>query len=275
MRVPPGRALSLDRRGAGPPLVLLHGIGGERQVWRPVLDELAQDFEVFTVDLPGFGASAPLDGETPTAAALAAAVARGMADLGVDAFHVAGNSLGGWVALELGRLGAALTVTGICPAGLWGAEVAERNLRAGPRRSPAVRWSRRLRPLVPALLAIGPLRRLILRTFVADPARVPRADAVRMVVAYGRSAAYDETSFAMRSSRLADPQAIGVPVLLAWGAEDRLLEVRPLEAPDVETVVLPGCGHVPMWDAPRLVADTIRHGVRRRSPHGPAALPRP
>jgi len=55
------------RRGSGEPLLLVHGLGGDRSTWSPVIDGLAADHDVIAVDLPGFGSSPPLpDGTTPT-----------------------------------------------------------------------------------------------------------------------------------------------------------------------------------------------------------------
>lgn len=94
--------LAHTRTGAGAPLVLLHGIGSSRRAWDPVIPALAERFDVIAVDLPGFGDSEPLPpGVEPRPTALAAAVAGLLDDLGITTPHVAGNSLGGWVALEL------------------------------------------------------------------------------------------------------------------------------------------------------------------------------
>jgi pimeloyl-ACP methyl ester carboxylesterase len=98
-------ALAHTRTGAGEPLVLLHGIGSSRRAWDPVIPALAERFDVVAVDLPGFGDSEPLPPEVePRPGSLAAAVAGLLDDLGITAPHVAGNSLGGWVALELAGL---------------------------------------------------------------------------------------------------------------------------------------------------------------------------
>jgi pimeloyl-ACP methyl ester carboxylesterase len=94
--------LAFGRSGAGAPLVLLHALGLSRHTWDPVVPALAELFDVIAVDLPGFGGSEPLpDGVEPSPAALAGAVAELLDELGVTAPHLAGNSLGGWVALEL------------------------------------------------------------------------------------------------------------------------------------------------------------------------------
>lgn len=52
--------VAYERKGAGEPLLLLHGIGHHLQAWHPVTDVLAGQYDVIAVDLPGFGASAPL-----------------------------------------------------------------------------------------------------------------------------------------------------------------------------------------------------------------------
>src|SRR5215207_6736099 len=88
----PPAPLAHERRGTGEPLVLLHPLGADRRVWEPVLPLLGER-DVVAVDLPGFGASPPLD-VTPTPQALAAAVGRFIAALGLERPHVAGNSLG-------------------------------------------------------------------------------------------------------------------------------------------------------------------------------------
>jgi len=112
--------LAYTRSGAGAPLVLLHGIGMDRRAWDPVVPALARDFDVIAVDLPGFGESAPGRADP---ASLAEAVAGLLTDLGVTSPHVAGNSLGGWVALELAALepaglGPVASLTVLSPAGL-------------------------------------------------------------------------------------------------------------------------------------------------------------
>src|SRR5215218_8516885 len=120
--------LEHSRTGSGPPIVLIHGIGLDREVWDPLVPLLAHEHEVIAVDLPGFGASAPLAG-APSVEALAAAVE----ELGLERPHVAGNSLGGGIALELGRRGWARSVCAISPIGFAAGRergYAQRTLRA-------------------------------------------------------------------------------------------------------------------------------------------------
>ena len=84
-----------------------------------MLPLLERSFDVLAVDMPGFGHSSPLrERVESTPEALADAVEAAMDDAGFDTAHLAGNSLGGWVSLELARRGRARTVTAISPAGL-------------------------------------------------------------------------------------------------------------------------------------------------------------
>ena len=112
-------SLAYTRSGSGAPLVLLHGIGLNRQSWNPVVPALARQFDVIAVDLPGFGDSALASPAQAGPRALAEAVAGLLAELGVTTPHLAGNSLGGWVALELAAIRPMASVTLIDPAGLW------------------------------------------------------------------------------------------------------------------------------------------------------------
>ncbi|WP_030041481.1 alpha/beta fold hydrolase, partial [Streptomyces resistomycificus] len=112
--------VSYTRAGRGEPLLLLHGIGHHRQAWDPVVDILATERDVIAVDLPGFGVSPGLPGglayDLPTTTKVFASFCEAL-ELGRP--HVAGNSLGGLLALELGREKLVRSVTALSPAGFW------------------------------------------------------------------------------------------------------------------------------------------------------------
>ena len=150
--------------------MLLHALGTDRHMWDPVLERLAAEREVIALDMPGFGESPTLavgDGHV-TPADLAAAIHAHLSALGVERPHVAGNSLGGWVALELALAGHARSVTAIAPAGLWPEPLL-------PKRSTARQLARAARPFLPALLRGERGRRIAL----ARHDRPPRADPAR------------------------------------------------------------------------------------------------
>jgi pimeloyl-ACP methyl ester carboxylesterase len=252
-------ALNYVRRGVGEPIVLLHGIGGELCVWEPVLEPLARRRDVIAVDLPGFGHSPALPAPvTPTPAALAEAVWGFLKGLGLDRVHVVGNSLGGWVALEMARGNCVRSVVGLSPAGLWQAPLLAPGVRA---RGRAHRVLRALSPLLPVLLLSRRARRVALGPFVADPDKVPYHAARRMASSYARATAYDATNTAMRHDYFRGAEDIAAPILLAFGERDRLVRPVSLDVAGARTVILPGCGHIPMWDDPSLVSQLILQGT--------------
>jgi pimeloyl-ACP methyl ester carboxylesterase len=255
----PGTGLNYARHGSGESVLLLHGIGGDLCVWEPVLEPLARERDVIAVDLPGFGQSPALpEAVAPTPSALAEAVSRFLDELGLDRVHVVGNSLGGWLALEMARSGRARTVVGLCPAGLWEAPLLPAGVRA---RGRAHRVLRELSPALPLVLRSRRVRRLALAPFVADPDKVPYGAALRMARSYARATAYGATNTAMRQGYFHDAEEITAPILLAFGEYDRLVRPVKLAVPGAQTVILPGCGHIPMWDDPRLVSRLILQGT--------------
>ncbi|MFC4590596.1 alpha/beta fold hydrolase [Sphaerisporangium corydalis] len=256
--------LAYERRGAGPPLVLLHGIGHHWQAWEPVLDLLAASRDVIAVDFPGFGASPPLPPGTPyNPETLADAVEAFCAKLGVDEPHVAGNSLGGYVALTLAARGTVRTATALSPAGFWfGAETvwARSLLRF-------MRWSSRSLPAArtdPAAYTVAG-RVLTMGLIVARPARTKPEAVIAGVRALREATGFDETLDSFSS--ITPPGRPKVPITIAWGEHDRLLlrrqAVRAARWAEHRVILLRGCGHVPMSDDPELVARVLLEGSSR------------
>ena len=243
--------LGVDRTGSGPPLVLLHPLGADRRVWRPVTERLAAEREVLAVDLPGFGDSPPLDGPgAPTPAALAEAVAAGLAALGIEDFDVAGNSLGGWVALELGLSGRARSVVAIAPAGLWPEPLP-------PRRGLARTAARIALPFAGVLGRVPALRRVAMAGFVAHPERMSARAARDLIRAYALAPGFAEVNAAMRANTFSGLARIPVPVTLAWPEHDRIVGRLRHPPPNVRTVIVRDAGHLPMWDDPQQVVQLL------------------
>jgi pimeloyl-ACP methyl ester carboxylesterase len=243
--------------GGREPLLLIHGLGGSMRVWDPVVDLLSDEREVIVLDMPGFGAAEPLPAEVePTAANLAAALRERCLELGVERPHVAGNSLGGWVGLEMGRAGWAASVTALSPAGLWRKPLGKRGRE--PRS-----WAARLRPAISLALRVPAIRHRMLSTFAARPERIPAEAGRELVLGWIDASGYDGANLAMRT-HVFDPTGYptDVPVTLAWGELDRLVKApRPERRPaGARFIVLPGVGHTPTWDDPELIARTLRVG---------------
>lgn len=249
--------LAFDRAGSGEPLVLVHPLGADRGVWDPVMDRLSVHHDVIAVDMPGFGESPELDDDVPaTAHGIAAAIEATLDSLGVGRAHVAGISLGGWVALEFAKLDRCLSVTGLCPAGFWARPL-------GPRPEAARGTARTLVPLLRPLLQTERGRRLLLRGSIAHPDRVPPADAYRLVRAYALSPGFARANAEMRKTLFTGFEQIRVPITLAWADRDRLVSPPRTVPQGVHTVRLRDCGHVPTWDGPDQVAAAILETTAR------------
>jgi pimeloyl-ACP methyl ester carboxylesterase len=266
---------SLDhhRGGAGEPLVLIHGIGHTWRGWKPMLPELERRFDVLAVDLPGHGHSPPLPGEVnSTPEALADAVEREMLGAGFDSVHLAGNSLGGWIALELARRGRARTVTAISPAGLQHAR--EKDWGAGILRG--MRWLAENAPAPEALL-----RNPVTRSLLAGPsmARPWRKDPDELIEESELYASCPGLHATLPHTFHAQPRGLptlDVPVLILWGSLDVILlprQARRFERliPGAELRYVRGAGHVPMGDVPELLSDAIAEFALDRPRAGDAA----
>jgi pimeloyl-ACP methyl ester carboxylesterase len=111
-------------------------------------------------------------------------------------------------------------------------------------------------------------RRETLGRFIYRPERLSPGEAQAIASAYVTAPAYDEASALMRAGRVEELKGIKVPITLAWAEHDTLVRNRPLpqmEVPKrVQQVELPGCGHVPTWDDPDLVARVVLAGARRK-----------
>jgi pimeloyl-ACP methyl ester carboxylesterase len=255
--------LNHHRAGSGPPLVLVHGIGSRWQVWDPVLARLAAEREVVALDLPGFADSPTPPPETPPGvASLTSLVAEFLDDLGLDRPHVAGNSLGGWIALELAKQGRVRSATVLSPAGFHTRR--EARYERGALWT-AVRAARLLAPIADRVTASPSARRALLGLFVAHGDRVPAPDAAASVRALAAAPWFDATLAAIPREHFRGGELISVPVTIAWGEHDRLLLPRQAPRalrviPGARLVTLRGCGHVPTYDDPDQVARVLLDG---------------
>lgn len=260
--------LDMHRGGSGEPLVLIHGIGHTWRGWKPMLPGLEQRFDVLALDLPGYGYSPPLPAGTPPyPEQLADAVEAAMDDAGFDRPLVAGNSLGGWIALILARRGRARAAVPISPVGL------------GLPREAA--WGRGLLRTIRLATAGPPPPKILLGTAVGRtllgglssgrPWRADPDDLAEQARLFGTAPSFDATLMGVQSQQPRGLDAIDVPVLLLWGKRDLVLlprQGRRFERliPGAELKYLSGLGHVPMADDPDLLVREIAEFANRTAP---------
>lgn len=258
-----------DVAPAGAPTVLLlHGLGASHHIWRGLRPLLAGRVELWSVDLPGAGATPPIEGATPTHLAQFLA---GLLELegGPRRFDVVvGHSLGVSVALELAlrqpaRVGGVMAINGV------------ERMTLARRLLLRAWWVRQLLELPEGKPSLhGPLgTELYLRAITG------RREAVtdELVESYARLAR--EPGYFRELSRALDGLArhtrppgdlrqLQRPVSVVWGTRDPLFAVEEAERlvrlfPEAALHRLPTCGHCPPEEAPQLVAPLLLELVGR------------
>ena len=180
--------------------------------------------------------------------------------LGLGQAHLAGNSLGGRVALELARLGRARTVCALSPSGTWQAG-SEDHRRATEDLRATVLAARRSRRGAGAACPFGALPAL---GAARDRGARRAGEPGRAARPHRRPARLHRRRGPVReAAQLAPLDPPPCPITLAWAAKDRVfpLQINGANAceliPGARWIVLEDVGHVPMLDDPRLVAQTI------------------
>lgn len=258
------------RGGSGSPLVIYHGFTGSWRVWKHVLPDLEDEHDVLAPSLLGHaGGTVPAPGAEVSIAAIADDAERLLDEQGIEQAHFAGNSLGGWLSLELGRRGRALSVTALSPAGGWnGRRELDRVVRL-IRNSAA--HAHRAPGISDRLLKQAWARRAGLRAVAERGDRVAYADALALLEDARACSITDAFLDWVSGDRPLPPRDVDAdyPITIGWADRDRMLPFgrygRPLleNIGPVELTRLPGVGHVPMLDDPALVAHTILTTTRR------------
>ena len=179
---------------------------------------------------------------------------------GLDRAHIAGNSLGGALALEMAGRGRALSVVAFAPAGAWLSRRDTLRMTLLMRTSSAVAAN----PLARRVLLHGAGRRHLLRTGFARGDRIPTAELAEILDDMAATTIVDGLlATAHRDGPFLASARYDCPVRIAWPSKDRTIPFHRWGAPllelieGAELIRLSGVGHVPMHDDPELVARTI------------------
>ncbi len=257
---------ALYRAGEGEPVLLLHGFTGHWRHWKPVLADLVARYEVIAPTLSGHkGGPAYDNGSSLEKVADAGdSLEQHLDRLGVGTAHIVGNSMGGSLALELAKRGRARSVVALSPGGGWeiGSAEPERIARFFARQMRMVRASRKQMPRV---MSRPGARKLALRDIMRHGELVSPSDAVAISLDPLGCTVVDDVLSSLRGGRahLEDLGQVAAPTLVAWAERDRILPLVTCSArfkreiPNVNFRVLPGLGHVPMWDDTGLIVETI------------------
>jgi pimeloyl-ACP methyl ester carboxylesterase len=227
-------------------------MGSGSTSWKMITPALQEKFQVITFDLPGHGKS-PLDpDQAMDPYSLALLITQQLDALGIEKAHFAGNSLGGWIALEIAAAFPDRTksVTGLAPAGLWLVPTTHRSVMGASSRFMAQytykyadqlmkqEWARKL-----GFFEVSPRWR-----------ELPHETIVDAVVAYGSSSGYFPAWDGMLKRRFDKPISPHIPVTILFGDSDKTLpaqtsQERTLAPAHARWVTLSESGHAPMWDS--------------------------
>jgi len=276
-----GDRLAYSDVGAGPPLVFLHGYGGNRVTWMPWLDTLARDYRCIVVDMTGFGVAPRPAGADVSLVGLANAVVDLIERLDLTDVSLVGHSLGGGVAMLT-----ALT--------LHDSDRPENRSRvrrvvsvAGatyPQRPPPFVRLTQNRAVAEFMFRVIPKQALIWAIYRTVVSR-PEAATLERITAYAepfKRAVTQKTAIDVAQQiippdaeqRVARYAELGIPVLCLWGRDDRIVPLwvgqrLAAEMPGGRFVVLERCGHMPTEEAPAESLEIMLEFLRSTA-HSPA-----
>ena len=247
-------SLITERTGAGRPLVLVHGLGSSIRNWDPVIPALSAEREVVAVDLPGFGASAPLAGEV-SIATLTDALQEFLSEQGLEGAGVVGSSMGGRIVVEMARRGHTGAMVALDPGGFWNDR---QQAVFNASTTATVALVRRLQPAMPFLTRHAAGRTALLAQFSAKPWKLDPEQVLTELRSITSSPSLDQARRALAHG----PKQPGAPrgslkgrLAIGWGRQDRV--TPPSEAaaaaalyPDATLHWFENCGHFPQWDQP-------------------------
>ncbi|GAB7069496.1 alpha/beta fold hydrolase [Mycolicibacterium hodleri] len=247
-----------------PPLLLLHGVTMSAAAWDGVVPLLADRFDLIVPTAAGHRGGPRHQGR-PTIAALVDATEALLDERGLATVHVAGNSMGGWIAVELARRGRARSVCAFSPAGFWTAGESDETHATGMiRRTQKMVAATRF--VAPAALGVPAIRRLAMRDVAERADRLTRRQAVEST---RDLLGCDVADDLLGTTERVEPLGHTCPITIAWADGDRIFppEVNGVTAreriPHAHFVMLRGVGHVPMIDDPELCARTIVDATER------------
>ena len=249
--------------GRGEPLVLLHGVMGSPAMWRETLPLLAASHRVIALPALGHLGGRICERRPCRLEHIVDDAERSLDALNLGRAHLAGNSMGGWMALELARRGRALSVCALSPAGMW--ETTKHFVGAKKLRVTA-KVTRLTRANLPFYAKFGPVRRLALRDTAEHGERVPSSLLIEMADAVLACKVGADLLVTPEKFELLEANC---PIDIVWSAKDRIFPPTPFaisareRIPNARHLTLADIGHVPMLDNPGLVAQTILNTIAR------------
>lgn len=250
------------RGGAGPPMVCLHGFMDTWRAWELVLPMLERHHDVLALTLPGHAGGPPLEGSA-NVASLLDALERVIDEAGIGTAHLVGNSLGGYLALQLAARGRATSVVAFAPAGGWSPH--DRSVRAVLDAQRELHVQAKLTaPHAEQLLSSAQGRRRATQMITTSFEHIPRELLAHQMLGVASCRAAEPLLETAASEAWAiNASRVTCPVRIVWGTADKLLPLPEAaaglrsELPQADWVLLDGIGHCPQLDVPVEAAQLI------------------
>ncbi|MCW3038959.1 MAG: hypothetical protein JWM31_864 [Solirubrobacterales bacterium] len=262
-------SLNHKRVGSGPPLLLIHGLAGNRHSFDTIIDRLAAEREVIAIDLPGCGETPALAGGAATVPDYADAVTAFLTEQDLLGTDVVGSSLGARLALELARRGGVVgRVVALDPGGFWSGG-AQRFFSVSVGAS--IRLVNALRPLLPFLTGNPVTRTILLPQFSARPWALAQDTVLPALRGFRDPAVRPAFRFLAKGPQQEGTPALEHPVLLVWGKQDYVTPASQAKLalerfPGASLELIPKCGHFPHWDQPDRAVELILGHTRAGQP---------
>lgn len=253
------------QRGAGPKLLLIHGLGGSWQSWSTILDALSLHRTVIAIDLPGHGAT-PAEADSGTFFGLVGSVERFIADNGLTGVDIVGSSMGARIVLELARRGGVGNVVALDPGGFWrGWERTFFKVTIGL----SGKLLRAIRPHLATLSRYAATRTALLAQLSVRPWALDPKVVATELTGLSNTPTFDALvhDLANGPEQTGPAAASTGRVVIGWGRQDRLCLPRQATRakaafPSADLHWFESSGHFPAWDRPEETVAVILAATR-------------
>ena len=242
-------------------IVAIHGLGSAATVWNPIRNKFDATVEFLTVELPGHGNSTVKATREMNPEKLAIQIHQDLLEKGVDDYHLLGNSLGGWIALEMSALfpKEVRSVTALAPAGLWYFTKKQFNFELEMGRFLAKLTYK----VAPALCQFKVLRWIGFRGVSPQWKKLSIQTCIDAVVAMGSASGYSALSNAVVGYKFDKKINASIPTTIVFGDSDKILPAKNCQEKSLAPTharwnIFEKCGHAPMWDGEETTAKILK-----------------
>ncbi len=260
-----GMEVHYQRLGKGHPLVLVHGFSGNTYNWRAWMKHLVNDFDLIVMDLPGFGLTGPHPKANYSSGMSINFLDDFLTKIGVDTFHLAGNSMGGGIAWAY-TLAHPERVKKLVLIDAGGYPKKDKKNIAGFKilKHPI------LHPLITTITPRSIIKQSLSGTYVNQSfAAEKEVDLyMDMLRREGNRQVLIDRMKNIRTDKSGQIKNIDKPTLIMWGDKDIIISVENAhkfhqDIADSELIIYENVGHLPMDEVGKQSAEDVKKFLRK------------